>query len=288
MCALGELKKVGEMTYDVLGAAPLDYLPCRYGASKLLFRGPRRDLSKPYLAFVGATETYGKFIDRPFPALVESAIGQNCANFGQINAGIDAFSTDPFVMNAATDAQIAVVQVMGAQNMTNRFYAVHPRRNDRFISTSPLLQTIYREVDFADFHFNKHMLKRLMEVSPERFRTVRDELQQAWMARMRLMLKRINGKSILLWFSDHAPEENGDDPEGIGRDPLFVTRAMMDEVTPLATQVVEVVASKAAIAQGTQNMVFDEMDRQVASELLGPMAHQEAADALVEVIQTMR
>jgi hypothetical protein len=276
------------MTYDVLGAAPLDYLPCRYGASKLLFRGPRRDLSKPYLAFVGATETYGKFIDTPFPALVERAIGQNCANFGQINAGIDAFSADPFVMNAATDAQIAVIQVMGAQNMTNRFYAVHPRRNDRFISTSSLLQTIYREVDFADFHFNKHMLKRLMEVSPERFRTVRDELQQAWLARMRLMLKRINGKSILLWFSDHEPEANGDDPEGIGRDPLFVTRDMMDEITPLATHVVEVVASDAAMAQGTHNMVFDEMDVMAASELLGPMAHQEAADALVEVIETMR
>ncbi|MGC1503279.1 MAG: DUF6473 family protein [Sulfitobacter sp.] len=276
------------MTYDVLGAAPLDYLPCRYGASKLLFRGPRRDLSKPYLAFVGATETYGKFIEKPFPALVEEALGVSCANFGQINAGVDAFSADPFVMDAARGAQIAVVQVMGAQNMTNRFYAVHPRRNDRFVSTSPLLRTIYREVDFADFHFNKHMLKRLIEVSPERFKTVRDELQQAWLARMRLMLKRINGKSVLLWFSDHAPEGSGDNPDDVGRDPLFVTREMMEEIRPLATQMIEVVASAAARAQGTRNMVFDEMDVMAASELLGPMAHQEAADALVQVINGMR
>lgn len=276
------------MTYDVLGAAPLDYLPCRYGASKLLFRGPRRDLSKPYLAFVGATETYGKFIEKPFPALVEEALGVSCANFGQINAGVDAFSADPFVMDAARGAQIAVVQVMGAQNMTNRFYAVHPRRNDRFVSTSPLLRTIYREVDFADFHFNKHMLKRLIEVSPERFKTVRDELQQAWLARMRLMLKRINGKSVLLWFSDHAPEGSGDNLDDVGRDPLFVTREMMEEIRPLATQMIEVVASAAARAQGTRNMVFDEMDVMAASELLGPMAHQEAADALVQVINGMR
>ncbi|MDF3416166.1 hypothetical protein HKX54_16970 [Sulfitobacter sp. M57] len=276
------------MTYDVLGAAPLDYLPCRYGASKLLFRGPKRDLKLPYLAFVGATETYGKFLDKPFPALVEETLGVNCANFGQINAGIDAFTADPFVMDAATEAQIAVVQVMGAQNMTNRFYAVHPRRNDRLVSASTLLRTIYREVDFADFHFNKHLLKCLMEVSPERFQTVREELQQAWLARMRLMLKRVAGKSILLWFSDHAPLESGATPDDIGRDPLFVTREMMDEITPLATEVIEVVATDTALAQGTQGMIFDEMDVMAASEMLGPLAHQQAADALIEVIGKLR
>ena len=276
------------MTYEVLGAGPLDYLPCRYGKSKLLFRGPRRDLSKPYLAFVGATETYGKFIEKPFPTLVEEGLGQTCVNFGQINAGVDAFSADPFVIKAASDAYISVVQVMGAQNMTNRFYAVHPRRNDRFVTTSTLLRTIYREVDFSDFHFNKHMLECLNEVSPERFATVREELQQAWLARMRLMLKRIDGKSILLWFSDHVPEAEKDrGVDTIGRDPLFITREMMDEIAPYATEVVEVVATDEAIAEGTAQMVFDEMDILAASELLGPAAHQEAADALIEAINRL-
>ncbi|MDC1223540.1 DUF6473 family protein [Ascidiaceihabitans sp.] len=46
------------MTYDVLGAGNLDYLPCRYGTSKLLFRGPRRPLKEPYIAFLSGTETY--------------------------------------------------------------------------------------------------------------------------------------------------------------------------------------------------------------------------------------
>ena len=152
------------MTYDVLGPGPLDYLPCRYGASKLLFRGPKRDLSAPYLAFVGTTETYGKFIETPFPALVEETLGVTCANFGQITAGVDAFASDPFVLQAASDAEITVIQIMGTQNMTNRFYSVHPRRNDRFVAAASILKTIFREVDFADFHFNKHMLSHLMTV----------------------------------------------------------------------------------------------------------------------------
>jgi hypothetical protein len=44
------------MTYDALGAGALEYLPCRYGTSKLLFRGPRRSLNKPYLVFLGGTK----------------------------------------------------------------------------------------------------------------------------------------------------------------------------------------------------------------------------------------
>ena len=47
------------MTYDAAGPAPLDYLPCRYGTSKLMFRGPRRRLEAPYIAFLGGPETYG-------------------------------------------------------------------------------------------------------------------------------------------------------------------------------------------------------------------------------------
>ena len=61
------------MSFAFPGETSLDYLPCRYGRSKLLFRGPRRDLTAPYAAVLGGGETYGKYVARPFPALVEAA-----------------------------------------------------------------------------------------------------------------------------------------------------------------------------------------------------------------------
>jgi uncharacterized protein DUF6473 len=64
------------MTIDALGLGALDYLPCRYGNSKLLFRGPKRSLDEPYIAFIGGTETYGKFLAKPFPVLVEEEFGK--------------------------------------------------------------------------------------------------------------------------------------------------------------------------------------------------------------------
>ena len=275
------------MTYNAMGPRALDYLPCRYGKSRLLFRGPRRKLNKPYLAFLGGTETYGKYIKDPFASLVERETGMMSVNFGCPNAGIDAFANDPFVPGAAAEARIAVVQVMGAQNMTNRFYSVHPRRNDRFVAPSDLLRTIFRDIDFSEFHFNKHLLSCLMRASPERFDTVCKELQSAWVARMKVMLGQMRGKTILLWFADHPPPRGSVTYDGLGRDPLFVTRDMIDELAQFVTKVVIVVPSDRAFEQGTEGMVFSPLEAHAAEMLPGILAHEEAAAALANALADM-
>ncbi|APE45237.1 hypothetical protein BOO69_01795 [Sulfitobacter alexandrii] len=274
------------MTYDVLGPGALDYFPCRYGRSKLMFRGPQRDLAEPYIAFLGGTRTYGKFIEMPFPALVEQRIGMPCVNLGQPNAGIDAFVHDRFVTEAAARAEKVVLQVMGAQNMSNRFYTVHPRRNDRFVAPSKLLQAIFPEVDFADFHFTGHLLQRLEKVSPERFAAVRTELQRAWVARMKLLLGQIGKPCLLLWVSDRRPDAVAEQGlKGAGFGPLFVTRKMLDSLRDHAAGLVEVVVSLAAVAAGTEGMVFTPLEELAAQQMLGPMAHAECAAALSHELQ---
>ncbi len=182
------------MAYAYPGDGALDYFPCRYGKSKLLFRGPRRDLAKPYVAVLGGTETYGKFVPVPYPALVEQQTGLRMVNLGCINAGPDVYVNEPVVLDIASKAQVTVVQIVGAQNLSNRFYAVHPRRNDRFLRASSLLCTIFREVDFTEFHFTRHMLQTLQAVSPEKFEVVAEELRAAWVARMIGLLNMIPGK----------------------------------------------------------------------------------------------
>ncbi|MDZ4134850.1 MAG: DUF6473 family protein, partial [Paracoccaceae bacterium] len=185
------------MAYAYPGAGALDYLPCRYGNSKLLFRGPQRALDDPYCAVLGGTEAYGKFIPSPYPALVEAQTGLKTVNLGCVNAGPDVYLNDPEVLEIAANARLTIVQLMGAQNQTNRFYSVHPRRNDRFLSASPWLRTIYREVDFTEFHFTRHMLQTLQDVSPDRFDVVAEELRAVWVGRMQDLLGRLRGKTLL-------------------------------------------------------------------------------------------
>ena len=269
------------MSFDALSPCGLDYLPCRYGRSKVLFRGPRRCLDQPYVAFFGGTTTYGKYVASPFSDLVETEIGTTCANLGCLNAGIDVYATDPFLHDLSARACVTVLQITSPRNISNRFYRVHPRRNDRFVEASALLRAIYRDVDFAEFNFANHMLKRLQLVSPDRFQTVVDELQAAWSARMRLILNQMSGKVILLWASAHEPPETAHE---IDTDPAFVTRSMVDVLRPLVTDYVEVVASPDALAAGTEGMVFAPMDQAAARTMLGPQLHREVADALTPAL----
>lgn len=273
------------MTYDALGAGALDYLPCRYGTSKLLFRGPRRSLNQPYMAFLGGTETYGKFIASPFPDLVEQNLGITCINLGCVNAGVDVFAADTQLTEMANEADVTVLQIMGAHNMSNRFYTVHPRRNDRFLKPSTLLQAIYREVDFTEFNFNKHMLHRLHTLSPARFDTVVDELKQAWLARLQMLLRTIKGKIVLLWFADHSPDDIS--PTNGEKDPWFITREMIEELRPQVADVVEVVVSPSSRALGSEGMIFSQMEAPAAKHLIGPAAHHEAAVAMTACLRKL-
>ena len=51
------------MAYEYGGDRALDYFPCRYGQSKLLFRGPRRKLEGNYISVLGGTAT-GSFLGK--------------------------------------------------------------------------------------------------------------------------------------------------------------------------------------------------------------------------------
>jgi hypothetical protein len=274
--------KVGSMAYEFPGAGALDYLPCGYGASKLLFRGPRRKLEGQYCAFLGGSETYGKYVRDPYPALAEAALGLPMVNLGYMNAGADVFLNEPAIIDAANRARVAVIQILGAQNMSNRFYAVHPRRNDRFLRASALMKTIFGEVDFNEFHFTRHMLLTLKRMAPGKFGLVETELKAAWVARMRLFLQKMTTKTVLLAIGNHRAAGRPDDE--LGPEPLLIDDKMIDTVRPFATDLIRVAPSDAARSSGTLGMFFAPLDAPAAAELPGPRVHEEVAEALIPVI----
>lgn len=277
------IESVGHMSCEDLGLPPLNYDPCRYDGSRLLFRGPQRTLEGEYIAFLGGTETFGKFIPQPFPDLVEDISGVACVNFGWPNAGIDVFAHDRALLDCAGRARLTVLQVPCAVNMSNAFYNVHPRRNDRFLCASATLRSLFDEVDFTEFSFTRHMLSRLQEVSPDRFAFVRQELSETWVAGMQELLDAIASPVILLWLSKRRPEDSADSlvPDD---DPALVSRDMLNAVLETASGGAEVVVSQKARDEGTEGMAFSRHDLTAAAKVLRPMAHREAAEALIPVV----
>lgn len=273
------------MAYEYAGAAALDYSPCRYGQSRVLFRGPpRRGLDGAFAAAVGGTETYGKFVAEPYPALLEPALGLPVVNFGCMNAGIDVFAGEPVVLDACSRARVTVIQLMGAQNLSNRFYAVHPRRNDRFLRASAAMKATFPEVDFTEFHFTRHMLSVLKERAAGRFAAVVEELKAAWVLRMRGLLGRIDRPVVLLWITGAAGAASQGLCDGLGHEPLFVDAGMVAAIRPLAGDLVTVAPSAAALAAGTRGMQFATLDEPAAAAMPGPRVHAEIAAALAPAL----
>lgn len=273
------------MAYAFAGEGALDYSPCQYGTSRLVFRGPRRDLALPYVAVLGGTETYGKFIPRPWPALVEDETGLRVVNLGCVNAGTDVYLSDPGVLQVAAGARVALVQVIGAGNLSNRFYAVHPRRNDRFLRALAPLAQLYPEVDFTNFNFTRHLLRTLQAVSPTRFETVAEELRRTWGTRMRTLVERAGAPVVLVWIAAHAPGPRG--PADLSVDPLLVDRPMIDALRPLAAAIVEVPFKAPGGGHRLDGKAYAELDRPAAEGLPGPAVHQAVAKAVADAVERL-
>lgn len=263
------------MSYDGVAQGGLNYFPCRYGTSKLLFRGPRRRLEGRYVAVVGGTEAYGKYIERPFPELLEDHVGLPVVNFGAVNAGIDVFSSDETVMSACSGARVVVLQAMGAHNLRNRLYSVHQRRNDRFLRASPLLTALYPEVDYTEFSFTRHLIRTLHDIDPGRFASLREELRGAWLARMGAFLDGVRAPVVLLWMAERRPE----DPCDLHKpsDPLFVDQDLIDALRPRLASVVVTVPSDATRAAVGKGVVCSDLEAPAAAEVPNAAVHAETA-----------
>lgn len=270
------------MKLDHMGPDRQVHTLCHYEPSRLPFRGPRQDLTGDYVAVLGGSDTFGRFIKTPYAERLSHAVGMPCVNLGCVNAGIDAFYKDRTVIDICRNANAIIIQALGAQNMSNRFYTVHPRRNDRFLRASQGLQNLYPEIDFAEFIFTRHLLTELFRADAQRFTLVEEELRSAWVPRLRSLIEATGRPVILFWFADHYPDEAiTDHPRGpMQAEPLFVTRRMLDALRDDVTSIVELRPSQRILDQGTAGMVFGPDQAAAAAELMGVGAHQQAAEAL--------
>ncbi len=271
------------MMHHDAGAGALDYFPCRYGASRAVFRGPQRDLSRPYVAVLGGSASFGRYVAQPWPALLERALDCPVVNLAAQNAGPDLYLGDPATLEIAAGAAAAVVQITGAEGMSNPLYSVHARRNDRFLAATPALRALYPQVDFTEIHFTRHLLTALRRADPLRFATVLRVLQDNWVDRMRSLLAQLPGSRVLVWLSETPPPPAATGP-GAGFGPSLVDRRMLAAVQDMATRLVEIVASPAALTEGAAGMLFPPTEAEQARALPGAAVHAEAAERLAPEI----
>lgn len=268
------------MSYELNSATALSVGTCCYAGSKLQVRGPARDLNDPYIAFLGGTEVFGRFVPEPFPAVTEALLDVPCVNLGGVNAGLDSFLSDTGLMRVAQESDLVVMQVLGAQNLSNRYYKVHPRRNDRFLQARPALVSLYPEVDFTEFHFNKHLLSRLKELCDDRFETLRVHIQSDWVSRMGDLITTLNGRLVLLWL-----RYNLGGVDLVNREPVLIEQEMIETLRDLVEDVVEMPVTTAGLANDVAGMEMGPLDLPTARLMLGPREHNRIGCTTAECLQ---
>ena len=274
------------MAYALQSEGALDYFPCHYGTSGLLFRGPRRSLDRPYVAFMGGNETYGKFIPDPYPDLVEEEVGFGSVNLGFSNAGLDVYLNETSLLDVAAKADAVVLQIVGAGNLSNRYYTVHPRRNDRFLGPTPLLKTLFRDIDFTDFAFTRHLLFTLHERSPDRFEVLADELRSTWLTRMKDLLCRLPQRTLLLWLADQPPPQVSR-RASLDHDPLLIDAEMLSAIRPHARLYVEAITRPGARGRDLGGMSFSPGEAQAAAVMPGPEVHRDVSKLLAQALENL-
>jgi hypothetical protein len=272
------------MNHDVPGAGALDYRICHYGASRLAFRGPPVAADGRHAVCLGGSETFGRFVPHPWPDRLAELTGLRVVNLGCNNAGIDTFLGDGDVLDHVAKASVTVVQVMGAQNLSNRYYAVHPRRNDRFLGPTPLLRHLFADVDFTEFHFTRHLVTSLAARAPDRFAVILAELRAVWLSRMQALLAQAGGRRIVLWMADHRP---GDAESALGSDPWGLDADLLAALAPDCDAIVTAVPGPRARALGSAGMVFSPLEAVAAQGLPGPATHDETAAAVAAALRDL-
>lgn len=232
------------MTYQKPDAAFIDYDLYAFGRMEQSFRGPAPDLSKPYVACLGSAHTFGRYVAHPFPSILQEELGMTVANWGAGGGGPGFFLRDSGLLEAASNAEVCVIQVMSARSLSNRLFQVKPKRNSHVKAVSEAMQDLFPHVDFDTFTFAHNMLNQLADVDEEKFREVEAEMKAAWVARMRLLLDSIYTRKILFWFSEREPDEAARQREdkAMLKYPQHVDRQMIDAVSPHVDLVVKAVS----------------------------------------------
>jgi hypothetical protein len=221
-----------------------------------------------YVVALGGTATLGKAVAQPFPALVEEAVRCPVVNLGAPNAGPDFYLADPARLQIAAQSQAAILQLAGAEGVTNAFYTVHNRRNDRFLGPTPALRGLFPDVDFAEIHFTRHLLSVLHRTDAARFAVVARLLRATWLVRMQALLRHLPPRRILLLLSRDVSAAGAEDP----LHPAVLDRAMIAGLCAPETTLVEVTLPEAAPLPGA--CLPDAEDHRRIAAGLGPQVRR--------------
>jgi hypothetical protein len=204
-------------------------------------RGPRRWSGREtFLTFLGAAQTFGRFVGRPFPEAISQTLGIEHINFGSAGVGPEFYLTKENILKYVNRSAICIVQVMSGRSVSTSLMEA--------INGGGMLR--FREGARAGENEMAADAYRILarEYGSEAVERQVSEARERWVACYRSLFDMIEVPIILVWMStrpitstgDMGPNGNlGEFPQLIGanelaalqRDNLTVVDALLTKPT---------------------------------------------------------
>lgn len=205
------------------GATVHDHAADNAQCSRPAVSGRPVDPSRPFIALLGGLQMAGEDPAQSIAELLGSAAGLEVVNLAAPHAGPDYYLSNPALLETAARAVLVVILLSGPGALTNPFYRVHSRRNDRLVATMPALRALFPEVELADIHYVRHLHQVLERTDADRHAQVARTVRNTWLLRMGEMLDHLTAPRILLSPGWPTP------PSACGEtDPYMVDRPLQE------------------------------------------------------------
>jgi hypothetical protein len=206
--------------------------------SSLLLRGPRPQniQNGDYFICVGASQTFGRFCKRPFPAILEEKLELQAINISRGGAVPSFFSMNSKkLFEYINNAKFAIIQIMSCRGENNSLFesrgiGFYVKRCDGTSLTS--------EEAFKDLieERDKHFIKKIV-----------NETRESWVESYTKLLRQIYIPKVLFWFSTRKPNytEGYDSVNKLfGEFPHLVNAEMVNSIKPDCDEYVECISSR--------------------------------------------
>jgi hypothetical protein len=159
-------------------------------------RGPAIDLEGTYFTCIGAAQTHGTFVERPFAQLLSDALGIQALNLGQPAASPGFFAANDEVIKLINKGRFAIVQVMSARAEGNSRYA-----------PEGYCETL-RDRETGDIDSSWAVWSMLLEKEPACVPQLILESQRSLLDSYRKLIERIEVPVMILYIShERGPNE---------------------------------------------------------------------------------
>ncbi|MGE0142918.1 MAG: DUF6473 family protein [Planctomycetota bacterium] len=266
--------------YQDLDREVIDYQIYRLPGVDRNLRGPRIDLSKPFIACIGAAQTFGRFCPTPFPELLSQKLGCQVLNLAIGGCGPEMYLR-PELFEVLNRANLVVAQVLSGRSASNSIW--RSDRGDIMGTSLPDGRKLRQEEVFQEIFAGKRRAD-LTRVAAETRRDFIDQYSK--------LFDLLDCPKILFWFAKRTPDyvTRYDSMWGLLSEfPHLVDRATIDSIRPHAEGYVECVTTRGLPQRLWRADVAVEGTVREADGFLynryypSPEMHEDAAAALAPV-----